>query len=132
MQEKLNTLRTMIRETFGGFNGLQIDVAINGDGTLTVSCFGSENYEQGTEFLRSLGIGRRQKTILDENTVNPWCIVYGVIGNDTVRVFCNGLPKSCRLEKYTERIPKQATVDTGEFIEVERTKVVCGANDLPR
>ncbi len=35
---------------------------------------------------------------------------------------------SCRVEKFVERVPKKETreTDTGEFIEIERTRISCG------
>jgi hypothetical protein len=45
-------------------------------------------------------------------------------------VYCDQLPPTCRIETVTERIPKRETVDTGEFIEVQKRKVVCTGAEL--
>ena len=86
------------------------------------------SYEEATTLFRELGIGKREKHTFAES--EPWSTLTGT-SEDGVKLctFIKGLPPTCHLEKWTERIPKQETVDTGEFIEVERVKVVCTNGD---
>lgn len=86
-----------------------------------VNVHGFKDYELATEFLRGFGCGIRHKTVYDEGR----CTLSGIVDGVEYTVFVDALPPTCRIEKVVERIPKQQTVDTGEFIEVERTKVVC-------
>jgi hypothetical protein len=108
-----------------------------GRGSVTASCYSAKygpsftfhdagTYQEGTELLRSLGCDERTKQIVDEST-NPWSSIAGKTTEGVeVSAYCSGLPPSCKMEVYKERIPKTQTVETAEFIEIERKRVVCG------
>ncbi len=97
---------------------------------LQINIFGFKSYEEGTAFFRQWGIGRRDKRIYNDHDART--VLYGSLSKDIqVTLYCAGLPPSCRLVKKTVRVPKSETRDTGEFVEIERTEVVCG-NDKDR
>jgi len=77
-------------------------------------------YAQATDFMRSFGIGDRKKTITE--TVKYLSAIQDGI---EFTAFFDDMPPTCHKEKYIERIPKTQTVETGEFIEVERDRIVC-------
>ena len=86
---------------------------------------GFENHKEGLEFFRLFGIQTKQKYVSGNfHTLNGQT-PEGL----NITAFCQGLPPTCHLEKYTERIPKAQTVTTDEFIEVERTRVVCDGDN---
>jgi hypothetical protein len=91
-----------------------------------VNFHGFKDYASGTEFLRSLGFADREKQIVGGDTESPWIAIKGRIGNTTFETCCAGLPPSCRKVTTMKKVPKQQTIDTGEFIEVPETRVVCG------
>ena len=87
---------------------------------------GVKSYAEAQDIFRALGIQRRDKSVWNDHAVRT--VLQGDIAPGIhLVVFCEGLPPSCRIEKFVERVPKQQTVDTGDFIEVERSKIVCGA-----
>ncbi len=91
---------------------------------IQIGIHGVKSYDDATEFFRSLGIQKRNKQpVVDPN---PRTVLDGKLGNIVIRVFCDGLPPSCRLEKFVEKVPKTQTVEVGEFVEVTRQKIVCG------
>lgn len=76
--------------------------------------------------MRSLGVGKREKEVSSTLT-----ILKGDLDEVIIRVYTEALPPTCRKETYLERVPKQEVKDTGEFYEVERTRIVCGGgNDV--
>jgi hypothetical protein len=89
--------------------------------TLEASFHSIKTYAEGTALLRSFGVGKREKSIISNQTV---CLS-GDAGGLHFQCFIDELPPTCHIEKYKERIPKTQTVESGEFIEVERTRVVC-------
>lgn len=81
------------------------------------------SYDEATRILRDFGIGEREKQPLGTEQT----YVCGQLNEHVkIGVYCMGLPPTCHLERYKERVPKTQVVDSGEFIEVERTRVVCG------
>jgi len=134
MKDKLNALRKLIRETFPDHKeSISIHLRASNE-SLSVTFYGCKDYAEGTAALRAIGIGEREKQILepekdDPFSFAPWTSVKGKIGDDEFSAYCDGLPPSCKKVTFTEKIPKTQTVDTGEFIEVERTKVVCGGEN---
>ncbi len=129
IKRQLDSLRRQIRKLFPSHKGRIAVHVIEGYSpetfdALEITVYGCKTYAEGTELLRSIGIGEREKQIIDDD--KPWVSVKGNIGADEVSAYCDGLPPSCRIETFVERIPKQQTVDTGEFVEVERSKIVCG------
>lgn len=128
MKDKLDALQKAIQETFPNHDGsVGVNLFLGCDG-LSITFYGCKSYEAGSELLRSMGVGTRNKEILEATSKRPWVNVTGKIGEHDLAVYCDGLPPSCKLETYIERIPKEQTVTTGEFVEVERTKVVCGGS----
>jgi hypothetical protein len=87
-----------------------------------LSLHGFKTYSEAEAALRAIGVGKRSKGILGEHST----VLSGFIGDIEFTAFCDDLPPSCKVVSYAEKIPKQQTVDTGEFIEVSRTKIVCG------
>jgi len=87
---------------------------------------GLKSYEEATGFMRYLGIGAREKQAFNDE-LGVRSVLLGNIAKDIqVISFCAGLPPSCRLEEFVEKIPKTEVVTSGEFVEVKRTRVVCG------
>lgn len=90
-----------------------------------VAIHGVKSYEEGTAIFRRLEIQRRNKSVWNDYQART--VLQADIGPGiSLSVYCSGLPPSCRIEKTVEKVPKQQTIDTGEFIEIERTKIVCG------
>lgn len=125
MKEFLDRIKKMAGELNAAFpevHTIELHVS-NGDVVLKFHRF-SDN-STATRVMGGLGCGTRDKQVFDPDS--PWHVLRGKTKNGIrVIAFVSGLPKTCRLEKVTERIPKTSVVDTGEFIEVERTKIVCG------
>ncbi len=123
MNAKLSKLKTLldgIAELLPG----SVSVTVRGD-YRDVTIHGVQTYAVATEIMRSLGVGERQKQIIQTDRI--WVNVWGVLDGINVNVYCSELPPCCRLEKELVRIPKTEVVSSNsEFIEVERTKVVCG------
>lgn len=92
---------------------------------VTVYTASPSDYQEATEWVRSWGCGTRRKEI--QGGVQT-CVM-GEIDGVVFKAIGAGLPPTCRVEKYTERVPKVETVDTGEFIEMERTRVVCAEGE---
>jgi len=91
------------------------------------SIYGIKSYDDATEIFRALGIQKRDKSVWNDH--EPRTVLVGHLSEHVqVTVYCSGLPPSCRLETVTERIPKKLVKEeeTGEFVTVERTRVVCG------
>lgn len=90
---------------------------------IELSVFGL-THEAALEVTRRLGVKDRSKSLFDPES--PWHILQGKTPEGIiVKCFCAGLPPHCRIEKVKERVPKTQTVELGEFIEIERTKIVC-------
>jgi hypothetical protein len=88
---------------------------------------GVKSYAEAQEIFRVLGIGDRAKSIW--NDPEPRTVLDGQLAPGiSLKVFCSGLPPSCRVEKYVERVPKTQVrvIEEGEFMEVEKMRVVCG------
>jgi hypothetical protein len=113
-----------LRELFPGQETVQLYV--HGD-YATLTFHSVATYEAGTELMRSLEIQTRRKQIVQSGT--PFCNLEAEVDGLTVSAYCHTMPPTCRLEKVVERIPKSQTVETGEYIEVERVRVVCGNGD---
>ncbi len=92
---------------------------------ITIDIHGVTSYEAATEIFRALGIQKRQKQVYSD--IEPRTVLQADLAPEIhLTVYCSGLPPSCRLEKVIERVPKTETREVGEFVEVERTRVVCG------
>lgn len=95
------------------------------NGYVSLGIHDVKTYQDGIDLLRSWGVQTWRKT--------PWNDVPGgrtsmecQVGKICVTIYANTLPPSCRLETVTEKIPKAQTITTEEFIEVQRTRVICG------
>ena len=128
IEKNIDDIVALIRH-MAGTQGHRIALTVTGDNSDEIIIHGVESNEEGTELLRRLGIGDRRKQVVDEETV-PWHSLEGDIGKHSIQCFCTGLPKSCRKVTYKEKVPKTQTVDTGDFVEVTRQKVVCGNGEL--
>ena len=125
MNAKLAKLKTLLDGIAELFPGRYVAAAVSSS-HLEFTFHGITNYAEAVEIMRDLGIGERRKQIVQSSDA-PWVNVWGVGGGITVNVYCKALPPCCWLEKETVRIPKTEVVSSNsEFIEVERTKVVCG------
>src|SRR5439155_25844669 len=82
---------------------------------ISVSIHGLETYAAATQLMRGLGIGVREKNVFPTFT-----LLTGEVDGVRIKCFPNELPPTCHREKYIERVPKTQTVDTGEFIEIEK------------
>ena len=94
---------------------------------ICLAIHGIKSYAQAQEIFRVLGIQKRNKSVYSDD--EPRSVLQGKLSElINVTVYCAGLPPSCRLETITERIPKTHIIEnpTGEFVEIERTRVVCG------
>ncbi|PYJ09804.1 MAG: hypothetical protein DMF06_08670 [Verrucomicrobia bacterium] len=124
MNSKLSQLKALLDGIAELFPGASVAVSVS-PSYRSVTIHGVECYQHATEIMRLLGIGERGKQIIQADHI--WVNVFGEAGGLTVNVFCTELPPCCRLEKETVRIPKTEVVaSNSEFVEVERTKVVCG------
>lgn len=98
-----------------------------------IAIHGVETYAEAQLIFRDLGIAKRNKSTWSD-TPQGRTVLEGKLGTGLeIKVFCNELPPACRLETYTERIPKTQVLETpceGEFIEVQRSRVVCGGHSL--
>ena len=123
--DKIRRLAAELSEIFPQGHSVELNVRRYG-GNLAINIHGCKSYDEATEIFRRFGVGKRHKTpYADELGVRS--VVQGKLAPDlSMTVFCEGLPPSCRLETFTERVPKTQTVESGEFIEIERTRVVCG------
>lgn len=130
MQTKLEALRKLLGEMFPDYIDRVICLSRQSDGSLDINLHGFTSYREGTQALRALGIGKRDKQIFGDGLAS-WCTIAGKLTDvDTIKVYCDGLPPSCRLEYFTEKIPVEQTVTTENFVEVKRSRVVCAKDDL--
>lgn len=121
---KVERIKEMAQELKAMFPGLMPQVSVRYDGKAWLSIHRCGDYAQTTDLARSLGMDDRQKQV--HNPDQPWFVLNSDRDGIAIDLFGSGLPSSCAVVKVKEKIPKQQTVDTGEFIEVERTKIVCG------
>ncbi len=90
-----------------------------------IGIHGIPDYATGTRIMQRLGIGERDKQV--HNDSRPWCVLSGNLSPDvSVTTYCGGLPPSCKIVTEFRKVPKQQTIDSGEFIEVPQTRIVCG------
>lgn len=131
MNDKLNKVRELalglralipegnsVKIEFRGYHSLPVELTV----------FGVPSVAEGMELLRSLGVDKRHKQPYANNEV--YTAIQGDADDVHVVAFCDGLPPSCKLEKVIERVPKSQTVTTGEFVEIERVKIICGGGKL--
>ncbi len=127
IENQLIEIRDLIQKVFGA--GQWVAFTVRDKGSIDINLHEAGTYVQATETLRKLGIGKRNKRVIQTGE-SYWSIAYGDIAPGiTVTAFCSDIPSTCHVEKYTEKIPKQQTIDTGQFVEVERIRVVCGGKE---
>jgi hypothetical protein len=97
------------------------ELYVAAEGAIRVSHYRPPTYKAGVEWMRSQGLGVRQKRVWDNYTS-----LKGESDGIEFWAFPDGLPPTCRKETYIERVPKQQTVDTGDVIEVSRMRIICG------
>ena len=83
--------------------------------------FHKVDYQEATEIRRNLEVGEVYKS-----NCGQFMALNGKFPGGNLSFYLTDTPPTCRKEKYTERIPKTSVVETGEFIEVERERIVCG------
>lgn len=99
---------------------------------VVIAIHGLKSYAEATEVCRAFGVGDREKSTYSDMSKYGRTVLQGKIAKDIkLLVFSDGLPPSCRLEKTVERVPKSETKETGEFVEIERTRVVCDQTTGP-
>ena len=105
----------------------------NGSASITTYSFmeeiqicyhGTKTYQDATGWFRSLGIQMRSKE--PEQTYTR---IRGKADGVEFVTYPDELPPTCHIEKYMERIPKTQIIETGEFIEVPRERIVCGQDN---
>lgn len=120
---KLERLRVIAAELAEMFPHATSSLTRYGSGNIEVGIHDCGDYANATKVARELGIKKRDKQT--HNPESPWFALLGESEGIKFTLFGTGLPGTCHVETFTEKIPKQQTVDTGEFIEVERRKIVC-------
>lgn len=118
--EETKELARRLRELFPNAH---VCLTCSSDGTNTVSYFGKKTYAEATEWLRELGAGKREKKVSQS-----YSAIDGKVGEITFTAFMSELPPTCRKVTVTERVPKTQTVETGEFIEIQREVIKCDGN----
>lgn len=123
---ELKAMADRLRELFPESNHVTLSVTHYSEPSQELAIHHVGDYHAGTALMQRLGIGKRDKRILDGTTEHPWSVLEGEAEGVLFTAYCNSIPPSCRIEITTKRIPKTATVDTGEFIEVQERVVKCG------
>jgi hypothetical protein len=114
--EKLKQIVSDLKEMFPG-DAFSLGMY---SGSVEISYHGCKTYKDATEWFRSIGIRTRTKQVRETYTV-----VSGKLDGIIFSTYPDELPPTCKKVEYVEKIPKTETVDTGEVIEVKRTKIVC-------
>jgi hypothetical protein len=122
--EKIKEAARLLREAFP--MSCEVQLSVKESGKMDVSIHRVGQYAAATEALRQIGVGKRGKQVFDEGA---WHSLKGNADGIEFTAFGDGLPPTCHKETYKEKIPKQQTVDTGEFVEVERTRIVCDGGE---
>lgn len=121
--EKIKHLAKELECLFGGYEHLTLQVA---RGDISVSIQGDNvSYAQAMNYLSGLGAGKRNKKIFDDETMGSWTLLTGEVEGVKFSMYPSELPPTCHKETYVEKIPKRQTVDTGEFVEITKTRIVC-------
>jgi hypothetical protein len=126
MNTTAETLKRMAAElrTLFPESGI-VELSASESGQIYVTLHQCGNYQEASAILSRHGFGERNKQIVGDNK-DAWCNVFADDGKFSIRAFANGLPPSCKIVREKVQIPKRETVDTGEFIEIEQERVVCG------
>lgn len=119
--EEIKQIGLRLHELIGA---VSVQIQLSEEGIVTVQEFHINDYKKATVFLRSLGIKTRSKQVFENFTC-----VSGMVDGVKFEVHPSDLPPTCHKEEYVERIPKTQTVETGEFIEITKTRIVCSGDD---
>lgn len=117
--ELIQTLRNL-------FPGSEVQLTVGEYPALNI--FQVPTYDTGCAIMRELGVQKWDKRVFG-NDSSPWVLVYTRVENFDVKLYCHTLPPTCHIEEYVEKIPKEKTITTDEFIEVKRTRVICGGGE---
>ena len=125
MNPTAETLKRIAAELRALFPEVQTVIALNAwsDGRVTIDLHGCGAHDRATALFQKHGLNKRRKTI--QAARNPWFTFHAEVDGVDFTGYCEGLPPSCRLVTEMVCIPKQQTVDSGEFIEVPKLRVVC-------
>src|SRR5262245_28115619 len=123
--EELQLIAKRIRELVPGGHSVSLAFRNYAGQRIELQVHGVATYEDAREVMRALGVKKWNKTPWDD-TPNGRTVLSAETSAMEINIFAGSLPPTCRIEKTVERIAKRETRDTGEFIEIERTKVVCG------
>jgi len=118
--EKLQQIKSLIRKLFPTDH---VSITLDRQDNIDISYHGCPTYSSAVAWLREWGVGDRDKHVYDTYTALTGKNEHGV----RFATFPDELPPTCRKVEYVERIPKTETVTTDEFVEVKRTKIVCGS-----
>ena len=122
----MQKIKQMAQELHDAFPGLGITLTTTANGEKGINFYGCSTYEVGIGLLRKLGVSKWEKRAFISGYSGPWCTVTATVDGAELVCFCGGLPPSCRLEEYIEKVPRVETTVTDDFIEIRRQKVVCG------
>lgn len=107
---------------------MDIILSVYTTGGMNLSFHNVGDYQNGIEMMRLLGIQKWNKSVLRPE--NPLTYLsadyYDGENRISVGVYCGGLPPTCKIETRMMKVPKEKTVETGDFIEIPIQKIVCG------
>lgn len=88
---------------------------------------GEGKYAEAVSIMRELGIHFWHKEV---TKYVRW--VYSELSGFRLSIFFNDLPPTCRIERVKKLVPRTEIKETGDFVEIEEVKIVCGdQNDFP-
>jgi hypothetical protein len=125
--EVVKHMAEQLKQLFPGHNYIVLSVWPESLPELQI--LDNSTYSVATALMQELGIGDRDKEVFDADEKIgsvAFTKLTGVVDGLKVSVYPTELPPSCRRETYVEKVPKTQTVDTGDFIEITKTKIVCG------
>ncbi len=121
IHDEIKAMANRLRELFPGESLVSLQTSAT---SLTVQSHQIKTYAEAVDWFRGLGVGVRHKQ--PHIDLGGYTAMEGEAGGILFQCFPDELPPTCRKEKFVERIPKTQTVETGDFIEVERERIVCG------
>lgn len=120
--QEMQKLDALLREVFPRAG--HINVSLRNSGRHEISVHGCSDYAAAVRFASAVGAKISGNQF--HSPESPWSVLLCMLGDDLeLCFFCQGLPPTCEIVTKTERIPKQETVDTGEFIEITRQEIRC-------
>ena len=128
LNEEVKAIVARLLELFPANNSVHLVARRSNWSDVGLHRFGS--YSDATRFMQSLGIGERKKQVHQDN--GGWSVLAGKLSPEVeITCYINGLPPSCRKVTKIERVPKSKTVETGEYVEIEREVIECGPEHEP-